>query len=151
MTLVLANVIERLLGLDPGFLSREGEFGIDFNPRWPGPDALTPYWNVALGALIVAWVAYVYWHDGRRTPVRITLGAVRLLLMAFVLFLLNNPVLTLGQSRVEPSVLAVMVDDSVSMRVKDVDANNTSDSSPTRLQAAIELLNGKDQALLKEL
>jgi len=151
MTLVLANVLERLLGLDPGFLSREGEFGIDFNPRWPGPDALTPYWNVALGALLLAWVIYVYWHDGRSRAARVGLGIVRVVLLAFVLFLLNNPVLTLSQSRVEPSVLAVLVDDSISMRVKDVDANNTSENSPTRLQAAIDLLNGRDQALLKDL
>ncbi len=151
MTFVLANILERLLGLDPGFLSKEGEFGIDFNPRWPGPDALTPYWNVGLGLLMVAWVVWVYTHDGRTKKVRIALGVVRGLLLAFVLFLLNNPVLTLGQSRTEPSVLAVMIDDSVSMRVKDVDPKDTSDTSPTRLQAAIELLNGKDQTLLKEL
>ena len=151
MTFVLANILERLLGLDPGFLGRHGEFGIDFNPRWPGPDALTPYWNVALGLLMVAWVVWVYTHDGRTRAVRITLGTIRGLLLAFVLFLLNNPVLTLGQSRTEPSVLALMVDGSVSMRVRDVDPNDTSENSPTRLQAAIELLNGKDQALLKEL
>ncbi len=115
MILVLANLFERLLGLDPGFLGRAGSSRVDFNPRWPGPDALTPYWNVGLAALMIAWVAYVYWHDGRSRPARIGLGVLRGLLMAFVLFLLNNPVLTLGQSRVEPSVLALMVDDSVSM------------------------------------
>jgi uncharacterized membrane protein len=151
MTFVLANLLERLLGLNPGFLSRNGEFGVDFNPRWPGPGALTPYWNVSLAAVVVLWVLWVYWRDGRSRPVRVTLGAVRLLLLGFVLFLLNNPVLTLGQSRVEPSVLAVMIDDSVSMRVKDVAGSGTSSDGPTRLEAAIDLLNGKDQALLKEL
>ena len=41
MLFPLANLIERVLGLDRGFLAREGELGLDFNPHWPGPDALT--------------------------------------------------------------------------------------------------------------
>ena len=41
MQLPLANMIERVLGLDRGFLAREGELGIDFNPHWPGGDALS--------------------------------------------------------------------------------------------------------------
>src|SRR3712207_4931608 len=135
MRLLSANIIERVLGLDKGFLSRDGELGIDFNPHWPGPDSLTPYWNILLGLAALAWVVYVYRRDGRSRPVRITLGVLRGLLLAFVLFLLNNPVLTLGQSRTEPSVVAVMVDDSVSMRVKDAAAGQPggagAENSPT--------------------
>ena len=56
MQLVLANILERVLGLDPGFFNREGELGIDFNPHWPGPDALTPYWNLLLGVGALLWV-----------------------------------------------------------------------------------------------
>ncbi|HZN66109.1 MAG TPA: hypothetical protein VFB66_12510 [Tepidisphaeraceae bacterium] len=145
---VLGNIIERVLGLDRGFLNRDGELGIDFNPHWPGPDPLTPYWNVGLALLALAWVVYVYRREGRSRPVRIALGVVRGTLLAFVLFLLNNPVLTLGQSRTEPSVVAVMLDDSVSMRVKDVVEGA---ESPTRLEAAVDLLADGDQALLKEL
>ena len=153
MQFPLANILERLLGLDPGFLSREGEFGIDFNPQWPGGDALTGYWNVALGALALAWVIYVYRRDGRSRPVRLSLGVLRGLLVAFVLFLLNNPVLTLGQSRVEPSVLAVLVDDSISMRVPDAGEGGpaAAGKSPTRMEAAIDLLVGRDQQLIKDL
>src|SRR4051812_10158085 len=150
MQFLLGNIIERVLGLDKGFLSREGELGLDFNPHWPGPDALTPYWNIALGAAALAWVVWVYRREGRSRPVRVALGILRGALLAFVLFLLNNPVLTLGQSRTEPSVVAVMLDDSVSMRVKDVAQNPTPDS-PTRLQAALDLLTAEDQGLLKEL
>ena len=150
MQLLLANIIERVLGLESGFLAREGELGLDFNPHWPGPDALTPYWNIVLGFAALAWVVYVYRREGRARPVRIALGVLRGVLLAFVLFLLNNPVLTLGQSRTEPSVLAVMLDDSVSMRVKDAAPSATPDS-PTRLQAAVDLLTGEDAALLKEL
>src|SRR3954469_9498003 len=152
MQFVLANILERVLGLDKGFLSRDGELGIDFNPHWPGPPSLTPYWNILLGLAAVLWVVYVYRRDGRSRPVRVTLGVIRGLLLAFVLFLLNNPVLPLGQSRTEPSVVAVMVDDSVSMRVKDaLNASTAGESGPTRLQAAIDLLTGDDQSLLKNL
>lgn len=150
---VPANIIERVLGLDRGFLSRDGELGIDFNPHWPGPDALTPYWNIVLALGALAWVVYVYRREGRSRPVRVALGIVRGALLAFVLFLLNNPVITLGQSRTEPSVVAVMIDDSVSMRVKDAVERPAGggEVSPTRLQAAVDLLAGDDQALLKEL
>jgi uncharacterized membrane protein len=150
MMLPLANILERVLGLEPGFLSREGELGLNFNPHWPGPSALTPYWNIALGLAALAWVVWVYRREGRSRPVRVALGILRGALLAFVLFLLNNPVLTLGQSRTEPSVLAVMLDDSVSMRVKDA-APEGAANSPTRLQAAVDLLTGEDQALLKSL
>src|SRR5687767_8958914 len=150
MQLPLANMIERVLGLDRGFLAREGELGIDFNPHWPGGDALTPYWNIALALAAVAWVVYVYRREGRSRPVRVALGVLRGALLAFVLFLLNNPVLTLGQSRTEPSVVAVMLDDSVSMRVKDA-GDAKGGEAPTRLAAAIDLLAGADQSLLNEL
>src|SRR5215218_4063149 len=152
MLLAPANIIERILGLDKGFLAREGELGIDFNPHWPGPESLTPYWNIVLGLAALAWVVYVYRREGRSRPVRVALGVIRGVLLAFVLFLLNNPVLTLGQSRTEPSVVAVMLDDSVSMRVKDaLNASPAGESGPTRLQAAIDLLTGEDQSLLKNL
>src|SRR6476620_1420122 len=150
MGFVLANILERVLGLEPGFLHREGELGIDFNPHWPGPPSLTASWNILIAGAMFIWVLYVYRRDGRSKPVRVTLGIIRALLLGFVLFLLNNPVLTLGQSRIEPSVVAVMLDDSVSMRVKDATENGGSDA-PTRLKAAIDLLTGDDQALLKEL
>ena len=150
MQLLLANMLERVLGLVRGFLARVGELGLDFNPHWPGPDALTPYWNVLLALAALAWVVYVYRREGRSRPVRVALGVLRAALLAFVLFLLNNPVLTLGQSRTEPSVVAVMVDDSVSMRVKDAGPAGGADA-PTRLEAAVDLLAEGERALLKEL
>src|SRR5437762_13455813 len=99
MQFVLANILERVLGLDKGFLSREGELGIDFNPHWPGPGALTPYWNILLALAALLWVVHVYRREGRSRPVRIALAIIRGVLLAFVLSLLNNPGFTLGQSR----------------------------------------------------
>ena len=70
------------------------------------------------------------------------------LLLAFVIALLNRPVLTLGQSRTEPSVLAIVIDDSVSMSVHDAgDAGNPQ----SRLDAASNLLSADDEKLLRDL
>src|SRR5438034_10014424 len=94
------RLLEILLGLERGFLSREGELSLQFNPSWPGQDyvgAVT--WNVLLAILCALLVWYVYKREGRSRPVRITLGIMRGLLLAFLLVLLNRPVLTLGQRR----------------------------------------------------
>jgi hypothetical protein len=31
------HILERLLGLDRGFLTGEGELHLQFDPQWPGP------------------------------------------------------------------------------------------------------------------
>ncbi len=142
---------EIIFGLDKGFLSREGEFSLTFNPQWPLQEYVgAGLWNFVLAAAALALVVYVYKREGRTRPVRIALGIVRATLLAFVLCLLNRPVLTLGQSRVEPSVVAILIDDSVSMRVRD--AALSEDAEPqTRLNAVIDVLTRDDQKLLKEL
>jgi uncharacterized membrane protein len=62
--------------------------------------------------------------------------------------LLNRPVLTLGQSRTEPSVLAIMVDDSVSMRVRD--AGTSGATALSRLEAVTSLLSPGEKSLVNE-
>jgi uncharacterized membrane protein len=147
----MQRLLEIILGLERGFLSREGEFSMQFNPAWPGQayvGAVT--WNVVLITLAILLVWYVYRREGRSRAVRITLGVVRGLLLALLLVLLNRPVLTLGQSRTEPSVLAIMVDDSISMRVRD--AGNGPDGKPlSRLEAVEQLLSPGDKSLIADL
>jgi uncharacterized membrane protein len=92
----------------------------------------------------------VYRREARSRGVRIVLGTLRGLLLALLLVLLNRPVLTLGQSRTEPSVVAVMVDDSISMRVQDA-AGSAATQPTSRLQAVEALLSRGDQSLLSEL
>ncbi|MGN6507636.1 MAG: hypothetical protein ACTHM6_18925 [Tepidisphaeraceae bacterium] len=139
------RLLEILLGLNRGFLSREGDFTLGFNPQWPWQHALgATTWNVLLVALSVALVTYVYRREGRARGVRVSLAIVRMLLLAVVIVLLNRPVLTLTQSRVEPSVLAVMVDDSLSMRIPDVG----SPDHPEQRLAAVEQLLSSDNARL---
>src|SRR3954469_22277112 len=107
---------EILLGLDKGFLGRDGDLTWHFNPQWPGQKivgAIT--WNLLLGGLAAFLVYYVYKREGRARRERILLATLRIALLAFILALLNRPVLTLVESVSEPSVLAVLVDDTISM------------------------------------
>jgi uncharacterized membrane protein len=142
---------EIIFGLERGFLSREGELSLQFNPHWPGQEYVGAVsWNIVLAILAALLLWYVYRREGRTKPVRIALGVMRGLLLAFLLVLLNRPVLTLGQSRTEPSVLAIMIDDSVSMRVRDAGAGP--DGKPlSRLEAVTQLLAPSDRSLLNEL
>src|SRR5687768_14888062 len=163
----MKRFLEWIFGLDRSFLEQEGDLSIQFHPRWPGQESLDQFfsrigfgpigaeiWNVVLIALIVALVVYVYRREGRSRGPRIALAAIRLCILGFVLALLNLPVFTIGQSRTEPSVLALLVDDSISMRVKDVTPGGqaTPGVEPqSRIDAIVQTLKAEDQALVKNL
>lgn len=140
-------LIEKSLGLPGGFLSRQGDLSIRFSPVWPWQDAVgAASWNVVLIAVFAWLIVSVYRRDARKKHARLTLGLLRGSLVALVLLLLNRPVLTLSQNRVEPSVLALMLDDSLSMNVKDAPApgaatTQTNDGAISRLDAARNLLS----------
>jgi uncharacterized membrane protein len=147
----MQRIVEFILGLPAGFLSRQGELSLQFNPAWPFQDSVggAGVWNFLLIVLSVALVIYVYRRDARTRGQRLVLGGLRLAILALVLVLLNRPVLTLGQARREPSVLAVLIDDSLSMKVPDA---ALADGKPrSRLDGVIDLLTGSDAALLKKL
>jgi uncharacterized membrane protein len=141
----MKRFLELLFGLDKGFLSREGAKGLSFNPVWPGHHAAL--WNICLALLAGALIVYVYRRDGRSRPARIILGCLRAMLAAFVLVLLNRPVLLNVDTRTEPSVLAVLIDDTASMKIPDV----TGDNKTTRLDAARDLLLSSSDATLRKL
>src|SRR5205085_2458037 len=84
-------------------------------------------------------IVYVSRREGRTRKVRITLGVVRGALLLCLIALLNRPILSRVQSRTEPSVLAVVVDESISMRVRDA---GEKDASVGRLEAVEQLLAG---------
>jgi hypothetical protein len=146
----MQRVWEILLGLKRGFLSQQGDFALSFNPQWPGQQIVgAGVWNVllAIGALLL--VIYVYRHEGKTRRVKIVLGVIRATLLALVIALLNRPVLTLAQSRTEASVVAIMIDDSISMRVRDVAPNGS--EAQSRLEGAVTLLGDKDRGLIRDL
>jgi uncharacterized membrane protein len=107
-------------------------------------------WNLVLAATGALVLLYVYPRDGRSVGARVFLGVLRTGLVAFVIVLLNNPILTRTRNLTEPSFVAVLVDDSLSMKVRDVNAGPAG-SGLTRLEAAVDLLTGEDQALIKRL
>ena len=147
----MQRIWEIIFGLDKGFLGREGEFTLTFAPRWPFQDIVgAATWNLVLAGLTLALVLYVYRRESRSRSARISLGVMRGLLLAFVIAMLNRPVLTLTQSRTEPSALAIVMDDSISMQVRDgaVDAQG---QGVSRMQAVLNLLEGDNQKLLKDL
>ncbi|HEY8666811.1 MAG TPA: hypothetical protein VIL86_09110 [Tepidisphaeraceae bacterium] len=147
----MQRFLEIILGLDKGFLSKQGDFNVTFNPHWPGQTFIgAGVWNFCLAAVALLLVIYVYRHEGRGRFARILLGTFRAALLGFILVLLNRPVITLVQSRTEPSVMAVMIDKTISMRVKDGEIGP--DGQPkTRLQAVMDLLEGSDAELLRKL
>jgi uncharacterized membrane protein len=158
----MKRLLEWIFGLDRGFLNQEGDLSIQFHPRWPGQDTLdylftkigfgpvgAAAWNVVLALAAIALVIYVYRREGRSKGARISLAVIRCLILGFVLALLNMPVFTIGQSRTEPSVLAILVDDTISMRVRDAGPNPA--EPLTRMDAILQLLKADDQALVKDL
>lgn len=143
------RLIEILLGFQRGFLSREGDVSLRFEPRWPGGEFIgQSTWNFLLLLLVAYIVVFIYRREGGSRRAKLVLGTLRAMTLLFVILLLNRPVLSITQGRVEPSVLAVLIDDSMSMRLADVDPGQTSRS---RLEAAIDLMTADDAALIKRL
>src|SRR5262249_29872969 len=95
-------------------------------------------------------VIYVYKREGRSRGARIFLGLFRTALVAFVLILLNNPILGRLRTITEPSVVAVLMDGSLSMSVRDVNPDAATSVQP-RFEAAVKLFTDDDQALMKKL
>ena len=145
------RLMEIILGLQKGFLSREGSLSLQFNPSWPFQQSVggAGVWNFVLGLLALALVVYVYRREARSRRTKIILGALRGSLLLLLLILLNRPVLTLGQARREHSVLAILLDDSASMKVKD--AVNSDGKPSGRLDATVDLLTANDGDLLRKL
>ena len=154
---------------------------LDFNPpHWMSWGPLTPALVNSLLVLAgLTLVILVYMRDGRRAGPRVALGILRSLLILYVIFLLNCPVLRFIKQVVEPSVVAVLIDDTASMSTRDVNPDGSPTTqpsvvnrpagldiagaasgpatqpadpgSPTRLQAVISQLGEKDQELIRKL
>lgn len=112
-------LLDILFGSDPTPLPAGATATTEFNP----PDwmrALNPSLvNLVLVGLAVALVAWTYGRDGRGRGPRIALGVLRVLLLGYVILMINRPVRKVSETRVEPSVVAVLIDDSFSMYVRD--------------------------------
>ena len=112
-------------------------------------------WLLALCALAAA--ALTYWAYRRTTPPlppgrKALLGGLRFLALAIILFLLFEPVVRRVTSREEPPVLAVLVDNSQSLRVTSGAATGDSLAGdgpaepPPALRRALQSLQGGTDA-----
>jgi len=108
-------LMQVLLGLD-GSVLREGS-------RWrPGLDVELPAWLMLFLVLaVVALSFYVYRLDARgvRPWLRRFLAVLRLLAVLVAILLLLEPVLNISEYEARRSYVIVMVDDSLSMTLKD--------------------------------
>ncbi len=148
---MVQRFLEIILGLPSGFLSRQGQLTLQFNPTWPLQQYVggAAVWNFMLASLALGLVIYVYRREARTRNLRLLLGGLRAGILGLVLLLLNRPVLTLGQERRDPSVMAFLIDDSLSMKVPDA---VSADGKPQgRLDAVIDLLAGSEGQLLRRL
>jgi uncharacterized membrane protein len=194
------RLLEILLGLNKGFLSRDGELQWHFSPIWPKTALLNlgalnwvlavaaillavrlliPFktrtlisktktilwstvwivlaiiasgnaaWNAILIAAAACIVAFVYRREGHSLVGRLAIGGLRMSLLLFIVAMLNRPVVTLVESLSEPSVLAIAIDDTASMQVKDAAGPN--DKPQPRLAAIEQLLTQSDASLLNDL
>jgi len=100
-----------LLAQDGGEALRETWRLLDVPAPWVITFVLIP------GALLVATLGY--WREDLRPGSRWTLIGLRLLSLLLLLLVLMRPVRVEAQENVEPAQVAVLVDDSASMRRRD--------------------------------
>src|ERR1043166_1946292 len=118
----------------PASLFHKGQFV--FLTPWP-------LWALAIGILVAA--ALLFWHvrrhHGMLSGLRpIAIWVLETCMVALILFLLWHPALSVATLRPQQNVVAVLVDDSRSMAIKD--------SSGAREASAKSVL---DSGLLKSL
>lgn len=107
-------------------------------------------WNITLASAAALLIIDVYRREGRSHGARITLGLLRAALVGLVLLLLNRPFFQHVTTEVKPSVVAVLIDDSESMSVHDVNTNALT-AGDTRLKAAVNLFTERNRELIRSL
>ncbi len=88
----MLRFLEFIFGLERGFLSRDGELVLRFDPPWPA--AAPPWvWNVVLAMFLLAWVVWVYRRENTTSRKRIVFATLRVALFGLLLAMLNRPML----------------------------------------------------------
>jgi hypothetical protein len=133
----MSDFLQRLLGIErsPG-AEIVGETRMEFTSLPRGTEAL------AVLAAIVALIALVWWLYRRDRPDlarsrRVLLTVLRLLTLLAVAAMLVEPVLITSRRETLPSHLAVIVDDSESMKFSDP---YTDESRAAEIAAALKVI-----------
>ncbi len=106
-----------------------------------------PLWLIVAGAIVASAVAAATYvrHAGELSRrMRVSLAALRVAAIAVLALALARPVLVLSTSVQQRNVVAVVVDDSRSMQVRDTDGASRGD-------VVTRLAGGPDSALLRAL
>lgn len=106
-----------------------------------------PAWLIVAGAVVASVVAAATYvrHAGELSRrMRVSLAALRVVAIAILALALARPVLVLSTSIQQRNVVAVVVDDSRSMQVRDTDGGSRGD-------VVTRLAGGPDSALLRAL
>jgi hypothetical protein len=107
------RLLEWLIDLKDIRLGRDAPLSV----QWELP---LPAWVLlALILVAVACIATVYWRERGSMARRVVLGTLRLGLVALLVAVLCRPSLVLQRNRVEPAHVALVVDRSLSMGIKD--------------------------------
>ena len=147
----MQRLIELFLGLPRDVLAQRGEFSLTFDPIWPFAAWIPAVvWNAVLAAAILGLILYVYRRENASRRFRIISGCLRIVLLALLLAVLNRPMISLTQTRTEPSVLAILIDDSLSMQVGDM-PGAAGGKTISRLEAIKKLLTEPLALLLEKL
>ena len=110
----MSNWLYKLLGINPG----QDQFRLDrlfFVQPWP-------VWVAVLaGVAVLGWAVFFYLRDGKRPSwaLKSVMVAMRVVAMAILAVILWQPMLRSHRIQTTPSVVAVVLDESKSMGVKD--------------------------------
>lgn len=154
----MQNWLYKLLGIDPGQDTLRAD-RVFFVQPWPVWVAL------AVGLTLLVWVLFFYVRDGSRPslPWKGFLTLLRLAAVAILAVLIWQPMLRSQRSETTRSIVAVVLDESQSMAIKDRWQNqkrkadliaalgDPNAAAATRAEAAARLVNHEDAALLKGL
>ena len=110
----MRELINRLLGVDPDKLA-QGRWTLRFTAAWPA-------WLTAAAVVLVAWGVFrLYRHEAgpasRRA--RRVLAVLRCLLLSLLILMLFRPVLSIEKSLIKDSYVLLLIDESLSMGIKD--------------------------------
>lgn len=154
----MTNVIYRLLGIEPG----------QDVLRWDRLFFVQP-WPVMLGAALavgaLVWVVWFYMKDGTRPSWfwKAPMTVLRLACFVILAVLIAQPMLRSQRVETTPSLVAVVIDETKSMAIKDrwQNAARKADlikavgdpkiGNATRAEALARLVNREDSAALKSL
>lgn len=141
------RLLEWMLGLERIRLDRDAPLSV----FWRGD--LPPWMLVPLTLLLACVVTLAYRSERGSRAGRTLLCGIRITLIGLVVAMICQPVLKLQRDRVEPSHVALLVDRSASMDVRDAATKHLADDATgaerSRIDAVRAAFLGQDAAALR--